>query len=375
MAKKSLKDIDAIAQTCSDCGNCLSACPIYQINRLEPSSPRGKVNLIKALYHGRLKPGRDNEKFIYQCLVCGSCQHACTKGVEFLPLMIEYRNLRARGTHIPLAKKIMLYLYQSPLFRGMARFLRMLAATSLKRVLPVEVGKDKSRFTRGDQGTVDFDILLFPGCVLSNLMPRFLEKIMKTFASRGFSCFIPKNLKCCGFPFLSQGWGRKFTELRDHNMAVISAHTFKYLVIPCGTGTQTFKEHYPLEGVEVLELSQFYYRFLSDLTVTAFPREKNQRVTFHHPCHTSKSLGIEAEPEYFLKKLNHRFISDQEKLCCGFGGLFRASNPALSSKILNRKREQLQDMDVDVVVTSCPGCYLQLKGRIPQQVRFFSDIF
>lgn len=375
MSENMLKDIDGIAQTCSDCGNCLSACPVYQIKRVEPSSPRGKVNLIKALYHGTLKKRRNNEAFIYQCLLCGSCQDSCTKGVEFLPLMIEYRNFRARRFHIPLAKKGMLYFYQSPFFKMMANLMRILAATPLKGILPVQVGKPVRQVKRGKKGRLDFDILLFPGCVLSNLLPRFLGKIIKTLSNQGFSCYIPPNLSCCGFPFLSQGWGRKFDQLRERNMDVFNRYTFEYLVVPCGTGTKTFKEYYPLQNVEILELSQFYYRFIKDLPVTAFPAEKNQRVTFHHPCHTLKSLKVEEEPEFFLKQLDHRFVSDQERLCCGFGGLFRASNPSLSRKILDKKREQLRAMDVDVVVTSCPGCFLQLNGRVPQQVRFFADIF
>ena len=296
MNKKLLKDIDKIAHTCSDCGNCLSACPVYQVNLTEPSSPRGKVNLIKALQNGNLQEGRENERFVYQCLLCGSCQHICTKGVEFVPLMIEYRNQRSQGWRIPFLKKMMLYVYQGPLFAGFARLLKVLSRTPIRKILPVKIDAFSPGFKTKDSPNRQFDILLFPGCVLTTLLPQFINKIKETLQNQGFSCHVPADLNCCGFPFVSQGWGKKFKELKRRNNKIFKSYNFKYLVVPCGTGTATFKDYYHLKNIEVYELSQFYHQFMKNLQVTAFSHDQNQRVTFHHPCHTYKSLNIEEEP-------------------------------------------------------------------------------
>jgi glycolate oxidase iron-sulfur subunit len=69
------------------------------------------------------------------------------------------------------------------------------------------------------------------------------------------------------------------------------------------------------------------------------------------------------------------FIDDKSELCCGFGGIFSVGFPSTSKKILKRKQEKLNELGVDTVVTACPGCYLQLKENLTQEVKFFIDLF
>ena len=45
---------DDLLRTCISCGFCLSACPTYQDTRNEASSPRGRINLMRALEAGTL---------------------------------------------------------------------------------------------------------------------------------------------------------------------------------------------------------------------------------------------------------------------------------------------------------------------------------
>jgi glycolate oxidase iron-sulfur subunit len=245
MAKK---DIDEIAAVCSDCGNCLFACPVYNAELMEPTAPRGKVNLIKSIRDGRLKPGPGNRKFIYQCALCGSCEHICTKGVEFTDMMIGYRISAARGKRIPFLKKIILYVYQSILFKKLTWLTGLLSKTPLRRKLGIPrrrkaSGSINKLYTR-KPGEEQYDILLFPGCVLTYFYPAIIEKTVNLFKQKGFSIVIPRGLACCGFPYLSQGWKEKFITLRKRNKEVLSRYKFKHLVVPCGTGVMTFRKYY-----------------------------------------------------------------------------------------------------------------------------------
>ena len=136
MNEKNL-DINEIARICSTCGNCLFACPVYNAELVEPNSPRGKINLVKSLMDGRLSSGSLNKKFIYQCLVCGSCSHICPRGVEFVDMMVKYRNLVSGGTKIPLLKKIILFFYQSILFKKFIGVVDILSKTPLGKALAI----------------------------------------------------------------------------------------------------------------------------------------------------------------------------------------------------------------------------------------------
>lgn len=373
-------NIDEIAAVCSDCGNCLFACPVYNAELLEPTSPRGKVNLIKWLRDGRLKPDRLNKKFIYQCALCGSCQHICTKGVEFVDMMIDYRTAAARGKKIPILKKIILRLYQSIIFKKLTGIVDILAKTPLRKKLTIpRRRKAKIRALYSTKpGQAQYDILFFPGCVLTYFYPEIIEKTVSFFKKKGFSVVMPRKMECCGFPYLSQGWKEKFISFRKKNRAIFSQFRFKYLVVPCGTGVMTFKNYYDFEdkAIEIYELTEFFYKHIKDGVVNT-----TGKVTFHDPCHHLKSLGIAAAPRFFMEQLGENFIDDKSALCCGFGGIFSVGFPSTSKKILKRKEETLKELGADTVVTACPGCYLQLRENLSQNknkgldVKFFIDLF
>ena len=42
---------------------------------------------------------------------------------------------------------------------------------------------------------------------------------------------------------------------------------------------------------------------------------------------------------------------------------------------MDKKSAKLNELGVAAVVTSCPGCYLQLQANLDMPVYFFSDIF
>jgi len=69
------------------------------------------------------------------------------------------------------------------------------------------------------------------------------------------------------------------------------------------------------------------------------------------------------------------FIDDKSALCCGFGGIFSVGFPSTSKEILKRREKKLNELGADVVVTACPGCYLQLREQLSQEVLFFIDLF
>jgi glycolate oxidase iron-sulfur subunit len=371
------KTISEIATLCADCGTCQSACPVYQAELTEPNSPRGKVNLAKALADGRLAPGARNRSLLYQCLVCGGCEHACPQGVEFTRMMIEQRNRAAAGKRIPWIKKAALFFYQGFILRRVLWLPRLLARTPLKRrlALPAFQKADLKKIVGRDRGR-DYDILLFPGCVFTYFYPQRTIDIKTLLEKQGFSVLYPPGLQCCGFPYLSQGWGDKFAALKKKNEAVFRNYRFQRIVVPCSTGVLALRKYYDLPGVEVLELGEFMFRHCSSAAIDPRFADRFQGAfTYHDPCHNLKSLKLQKEARHFLEQFGERFRNDDSALCCGFGGIFKVGFPSTSEKILARKSAKLDELGAAAVVTSCPGCYMQLKENLDVPVYFFSDIF
>jgi glycolate oxidase iron-sulfur subunit len=377
MATMPEKSLAEIARLCADCGTCQSACPVYQAELSEPNSPRGKVNLIKAVDDGRLEANARNRGLLYQCLVCGSCEQACPNSVEFNSMMITYRNRISEGRRIPFLKKLVLFFYQGFVLRRALWLPRLLARTPLKKkfFLPSFQDTDLKKIMGRDRGRT-YDVLLFPGCVLTYFYSQKVAAIKALLEKQGLSVVYPPGLHCCGFPYLSQGWGKKFTALKKKNEAVLRSFRFKYLVVPCSTGVLAFNRHYDLPGIEVFELSEFMFRHGRDAAVSpGFADQFPGPFTYHDPCHNLKSLKLRKEARHFLEQFGERFVNDDSALCCGFGGIFKVGFSATAKKILDKKSAKLNELGVAAVVTSCPGCYMQLKESLPLPVYFFSDIF
>ncbi len=384
--KNSCQHINEITDLCSSCGNCLFACPVYNAELEEPLSPRGRVNLIKYLLDGRLKASSASKKMISQCALCGSCENICTNGVKFTEMMIDYRNKASQGSRIPFFKKIILYFYQSLLFKKFAWVVDLFAATPLRRKLTIPRRRKASislkKLCSAAPQQEEYDILFFPGCVTTHFYPAIIEKSVALLREHGFSVVIPEGYVCCGFPYLSQGWQDKFVSLRQTNIALFSHFKFKYLVVPCGTGAMAFQKYYEwgpnqTKPFEIFELTQFFYTHMNDAHIKEnFVEHSGEKVTWHDPCHNVKSLGLGAAPRHFLKQLGEQFVDDKSALCCGFAGIFSVGFPATSKKILHKKVAKLTELGAHTVVTACPGCYMHLRENLDnKEVKFFTDMF
>src|SRR3972149_1111826 len=89
------------AAKCVRCGSCKSACPVFDVLRREPSSPRGRVSLIEARLRGAEGMGEAYARHIRECTLCGSCLSACPKFVNVPELVLAARSVQSEGELIP----------------------------------------------------------------------------------------------------------------------------------------------------------------------------------------------------------------------------------------------------------------------------------
>jgi Fe-S oxidoreductase len=86
------------------------------------------------------------------------------------------------------------------------------------------------------------------------------------------------------------------------------------------------------------------------------------RMTFHDPCQMVRRGGIIEQPRNLLNMVAPNFVemSDAgiQNWCCGGGGGVSANGRAdpLRLKAFNRKKAQLDAINVDTIVTSCSNC-------------------
>jgi glycolate oxidase iron-sulfur subunit len=152
-----------------------------------------------------------------------------------------------------------------------------------------------------------------------------------------------------------------FEELKEKNTKVFKALAERFeidgMVVVCPTGGGTFKEDYKLpfpvyELVEILEKE-----------MPSLRSGKKERVSVHYPCHYYTAMGLNpsAFDRVIAKDGDAELVKGElSKSCCGFAGMFSVKNPELSQKILRRKMEDYKQTGARKIITSCPGCVLQL---------------
>src|SRR5690242_1517197 len=70
--------------SCVHCGFCLQACPTFLATGDESDSPRGRIELMRALEAGELAPADPGVALhLDRCLGCRGCEPVCPSGVSY----------------------------------------------------------------------------------------------------------------------------------------------------------------------------------------------------------------------------------------------------------------------------------------------------
>ena len=74
----------AALDPCVHCGFCLQACPTFLATGDEADSPRGRIELMRALEAGELEPDDPAVAMhLDRCLGCRGCEPVCPSGVGY----------------------------------------------------------------------------------------------------------------------------------------------------------------------------------------------------------------------------------------------------------------------------------------------------
>lgn len=88
----------------------------------------------------------------------------------------------------------------------------------------------------------------------------------------------------------------------------------------------------------------------------------NARLTFHDPCSIVRKGGVVNQPRSLLNKVAPNFVEMKDHgvmgWCCGGGGGVSANERAAELRLqaFNRKKKQLDELQVEKMVTACANC-------------------
>lgn len=381
---------------CIRCGYCQPTCPTYAVTGIEHSVARGRNFLARLIYEDEIELTKNYKNPIFECLLCGACNTNCAPVVKTQQIMMAARQkyIEKQGQP-PLQKFVFRELLPNP--GRMTRLMKLISfgkrsgISGLAQALRVFgwIGKDianlealvksfPKKFFRERLNEIKFEqqdrqmkIGYFVGCGINYAFPDVGMATSNLLLKNKFSVEVLNNF-CCGLPASGYGDIDAAKALAQKNIAVIEKSGCDIVISDCGSCSSflTDYSHLLQDDDEWAQRAEVVSSKIMDINVfltkfklqTGFKSSTSISVTYHDPCHLSHYMKISSEPRELIKNIEG--ISFQElkesDWCCGGAGTYNIAHYDLSMKILQRKMNNLENSQAEVLLSSCPGCLVQL---------------
>jgi glycolate oxidase iron-sulfur subunit len=416
---------DAVLSTCVQCGLCLPHCPTYRELYAEPSSPRGRIHLIRQVAEGRV--ALDSAVFreqMYQCLDCRACEAVCPSGVQYGQLVETARAQIERAVPRRGVRRLFGRLAFDGLFGSMPRFrafasalrlyqrsglqavartsgvLRLLGLAERERMLPRLDGEflvPRGQTWSPTWGARDAEasprdlalippsagpprtrrVALFAGCVMSTAYAEVDRATARVLTANGCEVAAPAGQGCCGALHVHAGLLDDGRALMRRNVEAFEKLDVEAVVVNaagCGAVLKdyghlladdpAYAERAAALAARVRDVSEY----LAEIGLRPPSTPLELAVTYQEPCHLVHAQRVKAPPRQVLQAIpGLRLVEMAESdLCCGSAGIYNLTHPELSAALRRRKVTHALATGADVIASANPGCMLQLQAGLAE---------
>ncbi len=371
-----LQQLDySVLQQCIHCGLCLPTCPTYDATKHETSSPRGRIQLMRAVADGKL--AANSPQFadeMYFCLGCLACETACPAGVNYAEMLEHARAevgfcgaLARRSAGACVGGWLMRWLFAKPArLRAVAKLLRAInippailpgRLRELYELRPRICDKFSFKLIREIErpATVRYRVGLLIGCVQDVAYADVNRDTVDVLLANGCEVVTPRTQVCCGSLLAHNGELELARPLARQN-----ADAFKdvEVIIVNSAGCGSFMKHAPEYAGKVKDIAEF----LTEIGVVA-PKSLPSRVTYHDACHLVHGQKISRQPRELLRAVPGLELVELSEAtwCCGSAGIYNVTQPEMSMALLDRKMKHIAATGASIVATGNPGCIGQLR--------------
>jgi len=366
---------------CVHCGFCLQACPTFLATGDEADSPRGRIELMRALERGDLTASDPALAYhLDRCLGCRGCEPVCPSGVQYGIGLEAARRRIAEARGVSRLARLALWALTSPrVSRVVYWFARGFRATGIPRRL---AGWGRFRFAMGmlaaTQGgerrttarkvlSPPSPALLFRGCVQQGLFSHVHDATVRALGVNGYQVGEVIGQVCCGALHAHAGLLEEARALARVNVAAFGEGDEPIVVNSAGCGA-LMKEYGHLLGHEQGERFGARVRDVTELLAGDGMRGPiggaplDMHVAYDPPCHLLHAQGVAVPPLRLFAAIPLLELVPVPGAaeCCGSAGLFTLLEPEMSRAVLAAKIERLRETAPQVVATGNPGCQMQI---------------
>ncbi len=206
-------------------------------------------------------------------------------------------------------------------------------------------------------------MIYFRGCVAREKLNNIADATEKILKHAGIDYKVLENETCCGSFLLRTGFTSDAKEVMKNTLNEIGEEK---IITSCAGCYKTFKKDYKeILGVEldVVHTSQLFNDLIKKGKI--MPLFLDKTVTYHDPCHLGRHLEEYDTPREILDNISNLVEMERNKeksRCCGAGGGVRAAFPEITENIAKMRIKDAEDVEAEIIVTSCPFCILNLRS-------------
>ncbi len=398
---------------------------------MEAASPRGRIALMKAAYDGMMEADQAFQQQMDLCLGCRACEPACPSDVKYGQLIEQAREAVAaeRKHSLPVRAVRKLFLEKLFPYQGRMRLLgqglrfyqksglRTLVRASgvmhalpshmreMEHILPDAAGdgvlkrwerlgfpSSRERLSSGREQLVIPPVgekagraALFRGCIMDVLFTDTNINTIRLLREAGFEVVIPDGQGCCGALHAHTGETGQAKQLAKANVEVFRETGCDWIATNAGGCGAMLKEYDHLlhDDAETSEAARQFAGAIKDISelidgklARKIPMKANTAqeagqtiVTYQDSCHLRNVMRVQTEPRTLLRSIpgvELRELQGADR-CCGSAGIYNITQTGMSQDIIDHKMEHVAHTNAHLVVTSNPGCLLQMQWGIVRE--------
>ena len=201
--------------------------------------------------------------------------------------------------------------------------------------------------------------------------PSVNDATVRVLAAEGCEVVVPAQ-GCCGALMMHAGLEEDAIAMAKRLIDTFEDTDVDTIVINaagCGSTLKTYghllrdEPDYAERAAALAAKCKDISEVLAELPPRAPRHPLSLTVAYHDACHLQHAQGVTSEPRKVLAGIPGVEVRDipEAGLCCGSAGIYNLVEPEAARELGERKAKNVLSTGADAVVSSNPGCLLQLQ--------------
>jgi len=373
--------------SCVHCGMCADACLFYTETGDPHNTPITKTEPLRRIWKseytlfGRIgkklglvkkvdeKLLAEWETLVYDsCTLCGRCSMVCPVGNDITSMIRKTREGMAAAGYVPegvIGATKRAVTIGSPMGVKLPALLAQIGHVEKDTGLKIPLDVEGAEY-----------MLLLSSMEIMNF-PEFIGSIAKIFDKVGASWTISTKAFEATNSGIQIGVSDIAAELVQRIVDAAELLKVKTVISPeCGHAYMAIRWEGPNLvgkpfGFKVRHILEVLETFRLDGRLNTSGLE-SKKLTYHDPCQIARRGGVIDEPRNLINMISDNFVEmpDAGKMnwCCGAGGGVSSNERAdkVRLKVFQRKKEQLDEIRPDAIVSACSNCRINLEEALEE---------